>query len=492
MKVQREKFEEASALLDKDSQQAKTGLRLRARHRQFPVWVFLILGDFLAASIALAVAKYIFPQNSWIFSGNFSEGLIYCAALLAIFGSFGLYNFNSLSGGDNEYARVLGATNFLVLIGLVWQVVKSVHNLPVTEIVGIWAILLSCLLLMRFMLRRVWFLIRSTAMWHERTVILGATGEGMAMARQWTNLKSSGLEVVGFLDDSLPAGHTVEGNLKVIGSSDELSRIIKDQQIDSLMVADIELLRKRLIADDHIIETLNNVEVQISTGVSEFLNTSVRVRELGFLPIIVLQKHRIMGLHFFAKCVLDYLAATILTILLLPLFVLVSVLIRLESKGPILYSRKCVGIGAKDFGMLKFRSMFIDGASRLTPELEAELHLNHKIKDDPRITRVGAFLRKFSIDELPQLLNVLRGEMSLVGPRPVIAEELEKYGTRRHTRSVVKPGMTGLWQVSGRSDLSYDDRVMLDVYYISNYTIWIDIQIILQTIPAVLFNRGAY
>jgi lipopolysaccharide/colanic/teichoic acid biosynthesis glycosyltransferase len=154
-----------------------------------------------------------------------------------------------------------------------------------------------------------------------------------------------------------------------------------------------------------------------------------------------------------------------------------------------------MGVGGKEFDALKFRTMLVNGDALLAqqPAYLAELKKNHKLKYDPRITRVGRFLRRTSLDELPQLINVLLGDMSLVGPRMITAAEMAQYGLMQHNLLTVKPGLTGLWQVSGRSDLTYAERVRLDMHYIRNYSIWLDLQILFfQTLPAVLHGRGAY
>jgi len=153
-----------------------------------------------------------------------------------------------------------------------------------------------------------------------------------------------------------------------------------------------------------------------------------------------------------------------------------------------------MGVNGKKFDAFKFRTMHVNGNAILEkyPELKKELAENHKLKHDPRVTKVGAFLRKWSLDELPQLLNVLRGEMSIVGPRMISPEETEKYTKWELNLLTVRPGITGLWQVNGRSDVSYEERVRLDMYYIRNWSIWFDIQLLIQTIPAVLKRRGAY
>jgi lipopolysaccharide/colanic/teichoic acid biosynthesis glycosyltransferase len=178
----------------------------------------------------------------------------------------------------------------------------------------------------------------------------------------------------------------------------------------------------------------------------------------------------------------------------LPLWLLIALLIKLDSRGSVLYLDRRVGVGEQEFPMFKFRTM-IQGADRLQTRLEDENEAGgalFKIRDDPRVTRVGALLRRLSLDELPQVLNVLRGEMSLVGPRPLPLRDYAKLESWHRKRYLVLPGITGLWQISGRSNLSFDDLVRLDFYYLENWSIWLDISILVKTIPAVLGARGAY
>jgi lipopolysaccharide/colanic/teichoic acid biosynthesis glycosyltransferase len=166
----------------------------------------------------------------------------------------------------------------------------------------------------------------------------------------------------------------------------------------------------------------------------------------------------------------------------------------LDSPGPIIYRRRVMGVNNRQFDAFKFRTMRVDGDEILanSAELQQELNTNRKLKSDPRITRLGGTLRKLSLDELPQLFNVLRYEMSLVGPRMIHPDEMIEYNQWGMNLLTVRPGITGLWQVSGRSDLSYADRVRLDMQYIRNWSIWLDLQLLVQTVPAVLRSRGAY
>jgi lipopolysaccharide/colanic/teichoic acid biosynthesis glycosyltransferase len=207
---------------------------------------------------------------------------------------------------------------------------------------------------------------------------------------------------------------------------------------------------------------------------------------------------RLTGVNIVLKALIDYMGSLIGLIMLSPFFLFIAIVMKLTDPGPIVYRRRVVGVGGKEFDAFKFRTMVVNSKEVLDellardPKARDEYNKYYKLKDDPRITKMGTFLRKTSIDELPQLLNVLRGEMSIVGPRMITMEEVEKYGKWGLNLHTVKPGITGLWQVAGRSELTYEERVRLDMNYIRNYSIWIDLQIVVQTIPAVLMSKGAY
>ena len=194
------------------------------------------------------------------------------------------------------------------------------------------------------------------------------------------------------------------------------------------------------------------------------------------------------------KRVTDFGVALAGLLMLSPLLLLLAVLVKLDSCGPALYRRRVLGRGGAQFDAFKFRTMVVNGDEVLAahPDLRATLARDEKLKVDPRITRLGGWLRKFSLDELPQLVNVVRGQMSLVGPRMIAPSELVRYGQQTAELLNVKPGLTGLWQISGRSDLGYAERVRLDMEYVRTRTVWLDLRILLATLPAIIRGRGAY
>ena len=204
-----------------------------------------------------------------------------------------------------------------------------------------------------------------------------------------------------------------------------------------------------------------------------------------------------MRLFRWSKNALEFCIACLVIPLLFPLGALIALLVKISSPGPAIYRAKRIGVNGREIHVLKFRTMYQDADSRLeqmleeNPEMKLEWEKRFKLKKDPRITPLGAILRKTSLDELPQFINVLKGEMAIIGPRPIVEKEKKYYGDNFAIFSLVKPGITGLWQVSGRSDTDYETRVKLDIYYVANWSIWLDYYILLNTIVTVLLRKGA-
>jgi exopolysaccharide biosynthesis polyprenyl glycosylphosphotransferase len=211
-------------------------------------------------------------------------------------------------------------------------------------------------------------------------------------------------------------------------------------------------------------------------------------------PLFELRPPAFAGTDWVLKRTFDLVVSVLVVVLGLPFWLAIGAAIKLGSRGPVLYRDRRIGLNEQPFMMIKFRTMYADAAAR-QPQLEAENEAEgplFKIRRDPRITPVGRFLRRFSLDEIPQVLNVLRGEMSLVGPRPLPVRDYERLEAWHRKRYLVLPGMTGLWQVAGRADLTFDDLVRLDFYYLENWSIWLDISVLAKTVPAVIAARGAY
>ncbi|MDQ4078645.1 MAG: sugar transferase [Chloroflexota bacterium] len=412
---------------------------------------------------------------------------------LLLFALFRLYDFEYLLGGTAEYARVFNALAVGMVVIVIVGFVAPTFIVARGWLIGAW--LLSALLVCsaRFWIRRVVYNLRHKGYFVSPAAIVGANEEAQVLAEQLREPRSSGLHVLGVVDSLYSP--IKERRLPLLGTVAEIEDIINQHGIEELVVASSALSREELLELFERVSALPHVELRLSTGLFEVLATGVRVKTAGYVPLMSLNKLRLDPVELAMKTALDYGVSLMVLVLFFPVLTAIALLIRLDSPGPILYRRQVLGVGGKAFNAFKFRTMFIDGDEVLArhPVLEQELGTNHKLKNDPRVTRVGRWLRKYSLDEFPQLFNVLLGQMSLVGPRMITAEEAEKYGRLRMNLLTVKPGITGLWQVSGRSDVSYEERVRLDTHYIRTYTIWQDLQILfIQTLPAVIKGRGAY
>lgn len=286
---------------------------------------------------------------------------------------------------------------------------------------------------------------------------------------------------------------------ELLGVVKEINRI--DRKIKELRAEEVFILSSYY--DEKSITAIltrleGRVEINIVSNLSRISLATAHIENLGTVMVLIPPHNLYRKLNLFVKRCFDIFIATISVIILSPVFLIISIAIKLDSKGPVLFKQKRLGRGEKPFTILKFRTMFIDSDKRLrkylnrNPEAQKEWEKYRKLKNDPRVTKVGKFLRRWSLDELPQLINVLRGEMSVVGPRPYLPEERGRIGRYRKIIYRVKPGITGLWQVRGRNKLPFETRLALDEFYVRNWSLWFDIMILIQTIEVVIARRGAY
>ena len=412
---------------------------------------------------------------------------------LGLFALVGLYDEHNLLGGTREYALVFNASTMggvlgVVIIFLLEAVIVS-RGLLVLD----WFFAFLFVGTGRFLFRRAVYRLRRQGYFLSPTVIAGANQEGIALAEQLDLWAASGMRLVGFVDDRLPVGSPVQNGLTVLGPFDALEQVVAQHGVEELVVATTGVPRERLVQIVQTFGTSPDLDIHFSSGLFEILTTGVRVRERAYVPLISMNKVRLAGIDIALKDALDLLVAIPLTIVLLPIFGLLAVLIRIDSPGPILYRRRVLGLQGKRFDAIKFRTMHTNWEQTVdSDEVRNQFIVGAKPRNDPRVTRLGRFLRKYSIDELPQLFNVLKRDMSLVGPRMITLEELPFYDKWRTNLLTIRPGITGLWQISGRADVSYEEKVRLDMYYIRNYTIWLDLQILVRTISVVVKGKGAY
>jgi exopolysaccharide biosynthesis polyprenyl glycosylphosphotransferase len=335
--------------------------------------------------------------------------------------------------------------------------------------------------------RRIFGRLRRHGRLLRDVVIVGSNDEARELARMLGDDPTLGYRVVGFVSDE----GTGEDDL--LGTEAETLDVVRRTGAGGVIVAASAL---SVAVSNRLVRELvhSGIHVELSSTLRDIAPDRLTVRPLGPFPVVYLEPRRPVGWRSVAKRAFDLVLTTFGGLLVLPISLVISAAIKLDSKGPVIFRQTRVGKDGRPFDVWKFRTMVVDAEERLA-ELEAHNEADgpmFKIKDDPRVTRVGRLLRKTSLDELPQLVNVLRGEMSLVGPRPALPVELRSWDAELHARLRVKPGITGMWQVNGRSDSSFEAYSRLDLYYVDNWSLMDDLTILAKTIPTVLFGKGAY
>ncbi|GAP08785.1 exopolysaccharide biosynthesis polyprenyl glycosylphosphotransferase [Anaerolinea thermolimosa] len=464
----------------------------------------LILLDFLSVGLAFRVAYFVrfnlgFPlfRLEVVPNYEFYIHLVYVLipGWLLLYAFFGLYNRQYLLSGTREYARIFSATLTGMLLVIVVGFLGPDFVVARGWLVASWLLAFLFTSGGRFLVRRLIRIFREKGFFIAPALIIGANEEGQLLAEQLSDWKYSGLNVLGYVDNHPPAEGSMGAHpLPYLGGTPALDELVRRFGIEELVVATSAISREDLLDLFKKYGVGSGVNLRLSSGLYEIITTGLDVTEIASVPLVKVNKVRLTGVDRVLKNLMDYSIALLLMIPLLPVMGIIALLIKLDSPGPVIHRRRVMGVNGKTFDAFKFRTMYVNGDEILEqyPELKEELARTHKLKDDPRVTRVGKFLRKFSLDELPQLFNVLRHEMSIVGPRMISPAEINEYRKYGINLLTVRPGITGLWQVSGRSDVSYDERVRLDMYYIRNWTVWLDLQLLLRTIPAVIKGRGAY
>jgi exopolysaccharide biosynthesis polyprenyl glycosylphosphotransferase len=418
---------------------------------------------------------------------------------LGLFAIMHLYDFNNLLGGTGEYTRAInGCTSGMMLVIVAGFLVPT-FIISRAWLVLAWLLSIVLLCLTRLLLRRVAYTLRGQGYFVTPAVIVGTNSEAISLAEQLKDSINSGVAVVGFVSEHVyeedeRVAATLSG-LPILGTLETLPTIIHREGIEDVIIATTALRREQRLDTALRLTDMPNIRMSISSGLYEIITTGMRVTTKNSVPLLSMNRLRLDPVEVALKALLDYSLICLAAPFLVLVFAVIGLLVKLDSPGPIIYRRRVLGIGGKEFDAFKFRTMVVNGDELLAqyPEKLAELKATHKLRQDPRITKMGHLLRRTSLDELPQIINVLLGQMSLVGPRMIHPDEAAMYGPYKSNLLSVKPGLTGLWQVSGRSDISYDERVQLDMHYIRNYSIWLDIQILFfQTLPAVFAKRGAY
>ncbi len=411
-------------------------------------------------------------------------------AWLAIFANQRLYNTRFIGRRIDEFRRVVNASFLGTLTVAVAANVVGI--LPSRGgLVALWVSAVVVVTLEREIARRMFLRLRSAGRMTRSVIVAGANPEGRDIAAMLQAEPWLGYEVVGFVDDHAPTREPVPG-VPLLGGVAELPGILHQYPNASVIVAAsaVESAVTNRLARDLLDQ---GVHVELSSTLRDISSQRLTVRPLGRFPIVYVEPVTRGGWRAWAKRTFDVVGAGGLLILTAPIQLVIALAVKFDSKGPVLFRQVRVGRDSEPFSVLKIRTMVVDAEARLAElrELNEADGPLFKMANDPRITRVGRFLRVTSLDELPQLWNVIRGDMSLVGPRPALPHETEEWDALLTQRLRVKPGITGMWQVSGRSDTTFEDYTRLDLYYVDNWSLATDLAILAKTVPVVLLRRGA-
>ncbi|HEX7095057.1 MAG TPA: sugar transferase [Acidimicrobiales bacterium] len=398
-----------------------------------------------------------------------------------------LYLSRFVGRSVDEFRRILHATALGAMGVAVWAFLTKTplgRSWVLVAVISLGLLLTIERLLLRHGFRRL----REHGSLLRSVVVVGSNSEGLALCQMFENDPTLGYRVVGLvddepMDDALPLVlGPVERTLDIVRQADASGVVIAASALD--LASTNRLVRELTEAGIH---------VELSSSLRDIASNRLIMRPLGRFPVVYVEPVRRSGWRSHAKRCFDVAMAIVGLLVTAPLLFVCAIAIKIDSPGPVIFKQERVGRNGRRFKVLKLRTMVVDAEAQL-PKVA---HLNEadgplfKVRDDPRITRVGRFLRKTSIDELPQLVNVLRNEMSMVGPRPALPREVLAWDDELRNRLRVRPGITGMGQVNGRSDTSFEDYQRLDLYYVDNWSLVTDLLIMLKTIPAVLFSRGA-
>jgi exopolysaccharide biosynthesis polyprenyl glycosylphosphotransferase len=409
---------------------------------------------------------------------------------LALFANTGLYDSRRLVNAADEFKLVLQA----VALGTVAATFTAfVLKVPTQRswVLATWVGCTIAVVATRFGYRWMLRSMRRSGTLVNRVLIVGAGREGRDLCRAVTRARHLGFQVIGFLDDSRTPGPVAASLPEILGPSSSVREAVGVYSADAVLVAGGSVA---IETAEHVYRDLQDlpVDLHLSTGVLGVAASRMAVQRFDDVPVLGLRPAQLTRWQRMLKRAFDLTIASLLLLLLSPILLGCALAVRLTGSGPVLFRQQRVGRDGAVFSMHKFRSMVADAETRLQA-LQAQKDTDgpiFKLRSDPRVTPVGRILRAWSLDELPQLLDVLRGDMSLVGPRPLPTYEVDLADPWARNRLRVRPGLTGLWQVSGRHLLPFDDLVRYDLFYVENWSLSMDLFILLRTIPAVLLRSG--
>lgn len=413
---------------------------------------------------------------------------------IALFAVLGLYSFGSVRSRFYEIGKIISATAATTMVLIIIDFFTSEPIFPAKSI-PIFGFILSTLLVIfaRLILNSVQRFLFRFGVGLYKIVLLGSNGVSEQLLSEYQMRYKD-------FDSTL-----VNLNLKRSNTQDILAKL-KNRDIDQLVVTQTNIPEDTLLDITNYCES-NNITLKFVPTIANFFASSMVPETIGDVTVLEIRQTPLEGWGRIIKRLLDLFISGVGLVILSPIFLAIALLQKLTNPGPILYLHKRISRAGKPFSIYKFRSMKMEyctggkysGKTDLEvlktfgdPSLIEEWKRDQKLKKDPRVSKLGRFLRRTSLDELPQLINIFKGDISLVGPRPIIEDELERYGSHAGVFLMIKPGLTGLWQVSGRNDVSYDERVKLDLYYIEHWSLWLDFKIVLQTVWMVLRGQNGY
>lgn len=493
-----------SSLLTKSTPAARVATQTRRSHR---VWaVARLVGDVALTQVAFLLAYELRYSIQEVADEHWRplDDFFITRLLLSVFITTalivkGAYRLDRATPFLDEAAGAASS----VTIGFALTIVAGVAlRIPAESrliLIYAWALTVVLLLLWRGLIRLVRVQLWQRGVGIERVVVVGASEPARRLLQALADRPHLGYQVVGFVDDLpgrdewlIATQHRVVRAPR-LGGCHDLGQVVRRFQIDEVIIALPSASHQQIMG---LVATCHEraVRFRLVPDLFELTFDQVQIDEVNGVPLLGLKASTLSGGQALVKRAVDLALSVLVLIAGAPLLALIALAIKLDSPGPILFRQIRVGKDGREFVCYKFRTMCVDAEARL-PELldrnEADGPL-FKLRDDPRRTRVGRWLRRTSLDEVAQVFNILKGEMSWVGPRPPVPAEVARYEEWHRQRLLVTPGITGLWQVSGRSDLTFDEMVLLDLYYAEHWSLWLDLKILLRTVPAVLSARGAY
>jgi undecaprenyl-phosphate galactose phosphotransferase len=440
-----------------------------------------------------------------LFYGTFVfEGFVGVVAIF-IFHYLGLYQIHVFVTVVNHLVQIVKGLGILLMGIAVMSFFTKAAFIVDSRLLTLYFALAAFALLLFIrvvVFRQAYLYLSRNRVLQRNVLILGAGENARNVAVNLFLHDYTGLRVVGFLDDEIREGTPVFNGAKVLGKVADMAAYVKEHVVEEILIC------FEKIDYTHLMEMMEktiamNVIVKIASPLYEIIPLRRAIEHYGTIPVIAVFQSGMSAKKEMYKRVFDVVISSVLLLLLSPLLILLALIVKLDSSGPILYKQARVGKNGKQFKLFKFRSMTTGNEDDAERQKQMAAFIRDKKKFDPnaiestkivnnaRVTRSGKWLRQLSLDELPQLLNVLKGEMSLVGPRPCLPYEWDQYEEWHKRRLSVLPGLTGIWQVSGRSVVGFEDMVILDLHYIQNASLILDFRVMMKTIPVMLFGTGA-